>query len=128
VKQRSFYLYLFLTTVVVFVLLLLLTLGNNYKTYLSFALVVNTIFAFTSIPMYYLFTKLALSPKRTLFISATVGNMFFRIFLSVMILVLYFLWYNPDDGNFVVPFLVVYVTFTIFETYILLRIADRKPK
>jgi hypothetical protein len=71
--------------------------------------------------------KIVRSPNKTLFISATVGNMLFKMILAFLMVFVFYKKSAPADGNFILYFLVVYVIFTIFETSMLLRIAEQKP-
>lgn len=127
-KPGRFYTSLAIACIITVLLLTLLTSLPDYNKLLDFGLITTAVFAFTCIPIYYLFSKLAVVPRKTIFVSATIGNMFFRILLSSIILILYYISFDPPEGHFVVPFLLVYVIFTIFETYILIKIADQKPK
>lgn len=126
-KPGRFYTSLAITCIITVLSLTLLTSLPDYNKLLDFGLITASVFAFTCIPVYYLFSKLAVVPRKTIFVSATIGNMFFRILLSSIILILYYVSFNPSEGHFVVPFLLVYVIFTIFETHILIKIADQKP-
>ena len=77
-----------------------------------------------------LFIALKISVKSTnkqLFISYTLINMLVRMVVSIVLLLVYREIFKPVDGKFVLPFLVIYVLFTIFETSFMLKIADEKP-
>lgn len=77
-----------------------------------------------------LFIALKISVKSTnkqLFISYTLINMLVKMVMSIVLLLVYREIFKPQDGNFVIPFLIIYVLFTIFETYFMLKIADEKP-
>lgn len=77
-----------------------------------------------------LFIALKISVKSTnkqLFISYTLINMIVRMVMSIVLLLGYRELFKPIDGKFVLPFLLIYVLFTIFETSFMLKIADEKP-
>jgi hypothetical protein len=110
-------------------LLLLLLLDNFYHngSYLIFGFWCIAIFVLSSFPVVFFFMKIVRSPNKTLFISATVGNMLFKMILAFLMVFVFYKKSAPADGNFILYFLVVYVIFTIFETSMLLRIAEQKP-
>ncbi|MBK9151189.1 MAG: hypothetical protein IPM26_09370 [Saprospiraceae bacterium] len=114
---------------VLFSLLFLLLLDNFYhnESYLIFGFWCIALFVLSSIPVVFFFMKIVRSPNKTLFISATVGNMLFKMILAFLMVFVFYKKSAPADGNFILYFLVVYVIFTIFETYMLLRIAEQKP-
>jgi hypothetical protein len=79
-----------------------------------------------SIGQYYLAKRAAVSENKSLFHNLIIASVFFKMFLSVIILVIYRKLMQPDSGRFVLPFLLVYFIFTIFETYFMVKLA--KPK
>ena len=68
----------------------------------------------------------AVSKNKFAFNGLVTGSVLGKICLSLIGLMIYFKTQNPPDRLFVVPFLAVYVIFTIFETWFLLRLAKTK--
>jgi hypothetical protein len=54
------------------------------------------------------------------------GNVMFKIIACFGVVGVYYKLYKPTDKYFLLPFLLVYLIFTIFETYFLLKQSDRK--
>jgi len=53
------------------------------------------------------------------FLYIVVINVFIKLIASFLIVFLYVKIYQPQDKYFVIPFLTIYMIFTIFETYFL---------
>jgi hypothetical protein len=84
-------------------------------------------FSVISFSAYFVVTKVAKSVKQQFFISLTMTNTLIKMVSSVVILVVYKQMHAELNRYFAVPFLVIYVTFTIFETTVLLNAANQKP-
>jgi len=66
------------------------------------------------------------NPNRTRFIGLTITNMLAKMLVSVAVVLIYHKVNNPSNTFFIVPFLLIYIIFTIFETHFLLQIANHK--
>jgi len=60
------------------------------------------------------------------FINLIMANVMFKIIASFAVVGMYFKLYSPDNKFFILPFLLVYLIFTIFETSSLMRQSDLK--
>lgn len=58
------------------------------------------------------------------FISLIMANVLIKMIASIAAVGIYFKLYAPDNKFFVLPFLLVYLIFTVFETSSLMRQAD----
>jgi len=67
--------------------------------------------------VYFLTHKIGQPSKKVIFIKVIIGNMFSRMMLTALVAVLYYQIRKPDDGMFIVPFILAYIGFTIFEAY-----------
>jgi hypothetical protein len=67
------------------------------------------------------------NPKGQLFIGLTMGNTLIKMVVSILLLILYKLKHPELKGYFIVPFLIIYLLFTIFETKVMLHLANQKP-
>jgi|CXWK01.1.fsa_nt_gi hypothetical protein len=70
--------------------------------------------------------KIIVHPNRTKFISFIISNMLLKMIVTVATVLIYFKTVKPTSQYFIVPFLTVYLIFTIFETYFLLKVANEK--
>lgn len=75
----------------------------------------------------FLLERSLLHPKKQIFISLTLANMFVKMFFSILFLLLYYEFKRPQSGNFVLPFIIIYVMFTTYETWYLVKLSDSKP-
>lgn len=83
-------------------------------------------FTIMSIILYFFLSKSVKSPNKQLFISITLMNMLIKMICSIGLLLIYKATYHPVNGKFIIPFLFVYLYFTIFETYFMVTLADQK--
>ena len=88
----------------------------------------NIIFALHAAILYLILRKSSLSPDRQRFLSVTMVNMLIKIVVSITFLIIYKLQMKPANGKFIIPFIIIYLLYTIFETYFMLRLAELKPK
>jgi hypothetical protein len=99
---------------------------EDYRNYWDISWVSVVLFVFMSVALY-LISKIAVkSPNKQIFISIALGNLFVKFLVTALILGAYYKFAQPVDTKFVLPYLVIYISFTIFETVLLLRISDGK--
>lgn len=65
------------------------------------------------------------SDNKGLFTGTILGFTFAKMLLSVIIVVGYAQLGNPPTKLFILPFFIVYLIFTIFETYIMMQIGQQ---
>jgi len=75
------------------------------------------IFSLLCIIIFYVTKILQAQQKRAALLNLVVINVFLKFLISSILVALYYKFSAPTDGIFILPFLVVYVTYTIFETY-----------
>ncbi len=70
----------------------------------------------------------AKSSNKNLFTTVILGFTFGKIFLSLFVVLGYFQVAQPSSKIFLLPFFIVYLIFTIFETYLMMQIGQHsKP-
>ncbi|MBK9255929.1 MAG: hypothetical protein IPM42_10610 [Saprospiraceae bacterium] len=124
---KSYLFYLVLVNILTLGILYYVDTFDRTSPYFNVGLTSLCLFTVFSTGLYLILRYFAKHPNKQLFLSGTVFNMFFKMLFSVGILMLYYVIKKPGDGAFVIPFLVVYVTFTIFETFFMLQLAQEKP-
>lgn len=83
-------------------------------------------FTLFSILIYILGVYAINSPNKFLYNSIIVANFLLKMVLSIFIIVLY-AKLNPNKNNYYLfPFLVIYIFFTIFETFFMMKQANPK--
>lgn len=96
--------------------------------YLDLGIITWVLFSVLSVILFFIADKVVNLPERTKFISLTIANMLVKMMVSIGLIWTYYLAKKPQSGLFIVPFLLVYGIFTIFETRFLLQIADQNNK
>lgn len=79
-------------------------------------------FNLLSLAAYYLGKKSLNSSNKFLFNNLVILNVMTKMLVSVAIIVIYQRTTHPETNWFVLPFLVLYLIYTIFETYILTKL------
>ncbi len=118
---------LIVALVVLFPVLFYIYTFEDQKNYVDISYYGVAMFGVLSILLFVFLTKSLKSTNKQLFISITLTNMLVKIVCSIMLLLIYKEINQPPDGKFIIPFLSIYLTFTIFETWFMVRLADEKP-
>jgi cation transporter-like permease len=84
-------------------------------------------FLILSLLHYLIIEKTVKKNRGQLFISYTMAGMLLKMFASIAVLLVYKYHKMPPDGKFVIPFLIIYLFFTTFETWFMMQLAGRKP-
>jgi UDP-N-acetylmuramyl pentapeptide phosphotransferase/UDP-N-acetylglucosamine-1-phosphate transferase len=96
--------------------------------YVDLGIISWALFSFLCVVLFFIADKVVNHPERTKFISLTIANMMLKMMVSIGLVWTYYMVKKPQSGLFIVPFLLVYGIFTIFETRFLLQIADQNNK
>lgn len=99
---------------------------EGQEKYIDISIYSVLMFTVLSIILQLLLRKSVYSPNKQLFISITLANMLLKIVFSALLLLLYKKLTLPLDTKFIIPFLIVYLGFTIFETWFMVRLSDGK--
>lgn len=67
--------------------------------------------------------KAANSTNKNIFIQTVMVNIFVKMVSILMIVVIYYKIYNPKDKVIIIPFLVIYLLYSVFETYFSYKLA-----
>ncbi len=85
------------------------------------------IFIPLSIAMFLGGQRAAKSTNKYFFSNLIMPLTFIKMFVAVMGLVVYKKIFHPETKFFLLPFFFVYVIFTIFETFFMVKLAKPKP-
>ena len=85
------------------------------------------IFIPLSIGMFLSGQRAARSTNKYFFSNLIMPLTFIKMFVAVAGLVVYKKIYHPETKFFLLPFFFVYVVFTIFETFFMVKLAKPKP-
>ncbi len=81
------------------------------------------IFALISLGIYFLSIKATQSSNKNQFLNVVIMNIFIKLIVSFIAIIAFVQMNAPTDKLYVLPFMVVYLIFTIFETYFLMKTA-----
>lgn len=73
--------------------------------------------------IFYMAKKAANSTNKYSFLNIVVMNLFIKIMASFIVVLIYVKMTNPTDKWYLIPFMMNYLIFTIFETYFLSKAA-----
>lgn len=97
--------------------------GNllDVSAYTSVAYAAIVMFTFLCLGIYLLSERAAKSKNKNFFMQIVMINTMIKMFGSVVLVVVYFKFVNPPNVKFIVPFLIVYILYSIFETYFMMK-------
>lgn len=117
---------LVLTLAINFVILFVIHSFDSFSSYWDISMVSILVFLAMSFGLYFIAKKAFKSKNKQIFISIALGNLFFKFLITGIILAAYYKIVLPEDTKFVLPYLFIYISFTIFETVLLLKVSDGK--
>ncbi|WP_235297558.1 hypothetical protein [Portibacter marinus] len=115
----------YLAGIGIFLLILTLLLHGRGEIgkFTDFSIYAIIAFSLLSYVMFYLGKMAAKSSNKYTFNNIIIGNMILKMFLCVIIILVYKNIYQIESRAFLLPFLVIYLAYTIFETYFLTKLA-----
>lgn len=123
---RSFALQLTLLSIVVWGLLVILHQVPGLGEEQDFSWITWGFFILLSMVMFVLSKKTALDPNKNLFLSMSIFLGATKMLLSVVLVIGYSYVMKPEGQGFVIPFFLIYLCFTIFETYFMMKLSYEK--
>lgn len=106
-----------ITLILQFALVYGLSLNSKIAEYVDISYYAIPAFSVLSILIYVVTILLERHPDKRGLLNIVIINVMLKFFISASVIAVYYQTKNPSDGIFVVPFILVYVVFTIFETY-----------
>ena len=92
-----------------------------------FSIITFFVFLLSTAIIYMTAKKLVSHRNKFLFNYVVIASIFFKLIFAVIMIVAYQKLGTPENKYFVLPFVVIYLIFTIFETYFLSIMAKTKP-
>ena len=124
--RRKFYFQLIGLSIALSVLILLAQMFSVFQPHFIFSLVSVAIFAGVAALLFSMGIQSAVSKDKNAFTRIVMASTFVKMFLALIIVVVYHKMTNPEGAYFVIPFFVVYFTFAIFETRFLSKLGKIK--
>jgi putative effector of murein hydrolase len=85
------------------------------------------VYLFITLLLFWIGRKLAGSSNKNSFTQFVMITVFAKMALTMAVLVAYLKMAEPTSKYFILPFFVVYLAFTIYETYMLMKAGRIKP-
>lgn len=126
-KRRSFFVQLISITLVTGAVLAFMHIFQLFSPYQFFSLYSLLFLALVSIVMYFLAEKSAQSPDKNAFTRMLMVFSFVKMFLAGAWVIGYHKIFQPKDAFFLIPFFLIYVVFTGFETAFMTKLGRIKP-
>ncbi len=123
--KKKFIISLCILTLVLIVIVLSIHGRGEIGKFTDFSIYAISVFVLLSGSMYYFGSKAATSKNKYTFNNLIIGNMILKMFLCVLIILIYKKVYQIESRGFLIPFLVIYLSYTIFETYFLTKLAKK---
>ena len=98
------------------------------KNYTGIAWWSLSLFVAISFLLYFLGTQAAKSTNKLLFNNVIIASVFFKMMAAIVILVIYKKIYHPQSSAFLIPFFIVYLFFSVFETYFMIKLSHQKKE
>ena len=125
---RQFVVQLLSVTLFVGVVLWLLSFLPVFYAHQQLSWLSLLLFLMISVVMYFTGRWGVNNDNKNTFIGLMYAYMGGKMFLSVVLIMLYYFYVEPDSKLFILPFFVVYLIFTIFESYFLMKLNDNSRK
>jgi hypothetical protein len=83
-------------------------------------------FVLLNLAIYFAGIKSALSADPNSLTRLIMFLVFFKMFTCLLIVIVYDQYWNPASNHYILPFLIIYVTYTVFEVLFLSKISKLK--
>ncbi len=113
----KFFQLLFLTIGLLVCIMYFMSLNAKINEYIDIAYYAIPSFTLLSIAIYFLTEFLEQQPNKGMLLNLVIINVMFKFLIAIAVVLVYYKLRSPEDGIFVLPFIIIYVIFTIFETY-----------
>ncbi len=120
---RSFALQLAALSLSVWVLLVIVHQIPSLGEEQNFSWITWGVFIVLSMFMFVLGKKSAYDENKSLFLSMSIFLGATKMLIAVVLVVGYSFWQKPSGQGFVIPFFLIYLCFTIFETYFMMKLS-----
>lgn len=116
-SKSKFFQLLFVTVGSLSLILYFLSLNEKINEYIDIAYYAIPSFTLLCVGVFFLTEFLERQPNKSMLLNLVIINVMFKFLIAIGVVVIYHKHKQPEDGIFVLPFILIYVAFTIFETY-----------
>ena len=125
-SRQNFFKQLGALSILLALLLFLLHSFAPFTEYSNLSWLSLILFILLTIGMYFGGHKAARSENKHTFTNAVLLFTIGKMLLSIIVILGYHQWAQPESKLFIIPFFAIYVAFTIFETYFMMKLGKMK--
>ncbi|MEL6718170.1 MAG: hypothetical protein AAFP82_05595 [Bacteroidota bacterium] len=126
--HRSFFSVLLGISAIVLLFIMLQQHIPSLVEYTSISWISALVFTFINVSMYFAGYSTAGSRNKGKFISIFMGFTLLKMLLAVCIILLYIQHYNPSTNLFVFPFFLLYLIYTAFEIWFMMKLGKTEGR
>lgn len=116
-KTKS-YIYQFLVfSIILAIIVSIILVNDQLRAYIDLIIYSYLGFGVLSFLTFYISTIIEKTGNNGALLQLTFSNMIMKLMFTAVLLYIYYNVKNPVSGLFIIPFITVYIGFTIFETY-----------
>jgi hypothetical protein len=123
-KNNPFWKYLGFLSIVTAIVLVIVYQIDVFKPDILLSILGLVFMASSAAGLYIASKKAIASTNKMAFIQLVMGNVVFKLVFILGIVATYFKLVKPETKLFVVPFMIIYFIFTIFETIFIYKISN----
>lgn len=127
-QPKTFWLSLSSLTLMTFLLLGGLLYLPLLQPYFGITCVFLCFFLLLTILVYFTGRRAAHSSNPNMFTNVVMIFMFVKMFASLFLLLIYSKTQHPQTRFFLIPFFLIYLIYTIFETWVMMRLGKNSKK
>ena len=106
--------------------LFLLQYVESFQAQMGFSWSCLGFFVVLSTVMFFAGKRAAQSKNKNDFTGVALGFTIIKLFAAILIILFYSKGFQPQTNNFILPFIVIYVIYTAFETYFMMQLGKMK--
>ena len=126
-SKKVFFKQLIIGSLILIVCLYFLHQIPLFQDFLDFSMISTLLFIIFCILMYFFGHAAALSTNKSAFTGIVLVSIFGKMLFSIILIVVYSQIREPENKMFLLPFILVYLYYTAFETYFLMKLGKLKP-
>ena len=126
-NHRKFFTQLSFVSLGIIALIFLFNLIPVFQAFQLLSWVSFLFFLLLSVLMYFIGYYAANSSDKNSFLQIVMATTFFKMVLCLAIIIIYAKFAQPESKLFILPFLAIYIIFTVFETYFMMKLSYLKP-
>lgn len=127
-NRRKFSFQLLALTILLTTGMMALQMLPSFSDFVGFYLFTIGFFFSLSLLMFFSSAKAAVSKDKNAFTRLIMVFTMVKLFLTIAIIITYKIWIKPEGVLFVLPFFIIYIAYTVFETLFMTKLGKVKAR